>query len=45
MTSNDARLGHLKMRQNFFNMAVGSVLVTAIIALHVQLIRKNFDYV
>ena len=40
MTSNDARLGHLKMRPNFLHMAVGSVLVTAIIVLHVQLIRK-----
>ena len=40
MTGNRERLGHLKMRPNFFHMAVGSVLVTAIIVLHVQLIRK-----
>ena len=40
LTGNRERLGHLKMRPNFFHMAVGSVLVTAIIVLHVQLIRK-----
>ena len=40
MTGNRERLGHLKMRPNFVHMAVGSVLVTAIIVLHVQLIRK-----
>lgn len=32
--------GHLKMRPNFFHMAVGSILVAAIIVLHVQLIRR-----
>ena len=36
----EERFGHLKMRPNFVHMAVGSVLVTAIIVLHVQLIRK-----
>jgi hypothetical protein len=40
VASSRERLGHLKMRPNFFHMAVGSVLVTAIIVLHVQLIRK-----
>ncbi len=40
MTGDGERVGHLKMRPNFFHMAVGSVLVTAIIVLHVQLIRK-----
>ena len=40
MTGDGERFGHLKMRPNFFHMAVGSVLVTAIIVLHVQLIRK-----
>jgi len=40
LTGDGERVGHLKMRPNFFHMAVGSVLVTAIIVLHVQLIRK-----
>ena len=40
MTGDGERLGHLKMRPNFVHMAVGSVLVTAIIVLYVQLIRK-----
>ena len=40
MTGDGERLGHLKMRPNFVHMAVGSVLVTAIIVLHVQLMRK-----
>jgi hypothetical protein len=40
VAGNEERLGHLKMRPNFFHMAIGSVLVTAIIVLHVQLIRK-----
>ena len=40
MTGDGERFGHLKMRPNFVHMAVGSVLVTAIIVLHVQLIRK-----
>ena len=40
MASRGERLGHVKLRPNFFHMAVGSVLVTAIIVLHVQLIRK-----
>ena len=40
LTGDGERFGHLKMRPNFVHMAVGSVLVTAIIVLHVQLIRK-----
>ena len=40
VASSGERLGHLKLRPNFFHMAVGAVLVTAIIVLHVQLIRK-----
>jgi hypothetical protein len=36
------RIGHLGMRPNFFHMAVGLVLVTAIIFLHFQLI-PTFD--
>ena len=40
MTGDGERFDHLKMRPNFVHMAVGSVLVTAIIVLHVQLIRK-----
>jgi hypothetical protein len=40
VTGDKERFGHLKMRPNFFHMAVGSVLVTAIIVLHVKLIRK-----
>jgi len=42
VASKECRLGHLGMRPNFFHMAVGSVLVTTIIFLHLQLIRK-FD--
>jgi hypothetical protein len=42
VTSKEDRIGHLRMRPNFFHMAVGSVLVTAIIFLHFQLI-PNFD--
>jgi hypothetical protein len=36
MTSSKDRVGHLRMRPNFFHMAVGSVLVSAIILLHLQ---------
>lgn len=39
MASKEDRLGHLRMRPNFFHMAVGSVLVTTIIVLHLQLIH------
>jgi hypothetical protein len=39
VASNEERLGHLKMRPNFFHMAVGLVLVAAIIFLQVQLIK------
>jgi hypothetical protein len=42
VASKEDRLGHLRMRPNFFHMAVGSVLVTAIIFLHFQLI-PTFD--
>jgi hypothetical protein len=42
VASKENRIGHLGMRPNFFHMAVGSVLVTAIIFLHFQLIPK-FD--
>ena len=40
MAGDRKRFGHLKMRPNFLHMAVGSVLVAAIILLHVQVIRK-----
>jgi hypothetical protein len=40
VAGNEKRLGHLKMRPNFFHMAIGSFLVIAIIILHVQFIRK-----
>ncbi len=40
MVGDEKSFGHLKMRPNFVHMAAGSVLVTAIIVLHVQLIRK-----
>jgi hypothetical protein len=40
--SKEDRFGHLGMRPNFVHMAVGSVLVTAIIVLHFQLI-PTFD--
>jgi hypothetical protein len=36
----EERPGHLKMRPNFSHMAVGSVLVVAIIVLQIQLISK-----
>jgi hypothetical protein len=42
VASKEDRLGHLRMRPNFFHMAVGSVLVTTIIFLHFQLI-PTFD--
>jgi hypothetical protein len=40
VTSKEERVSHLRMRPNFFHMAVGSVLVTAIILLHLQLFPK-----
>lgn len=40
MIGDEKRFGHLKMRPNFLHMAVGAVLVIAIIVLHVQLIRR-----
>jgi hypothetical protein len=40
VAGDEKRFGHLKMRPNFIHMAVGAVLVIAIIVLHVQLIRK-----
>ena len=38
LASKENRLGHLRMRPNLFHMAIGSVLVTAILVLHFQLI-------
>jgi hypothetical protein len=40
MASKRERLGYLRIRPNFFHMAVGSVLVMAIIFLQAQLIRQ-----
>jgi hypothetical protein len=42
LASKENRLDHLRMRPNLFHMAIGSVLVTAIIVLHFQLI-PTFD--
>lgn len=42
MAGKKDRLSHLRLRPNFFHMAVGSFLATAIIFLHLQLIPK-FD--
>ena len=39
MKFNDDRLGHLRLKPNFFHMDVGVVLVTFILILHVQLVR------
>ena len=40
MTSKGERFENPHMKPNFFHLAVGSVFVTVIILLHVQLIRK-----
>lgn len=40
VASKEDRIDHLRMRPNFFHMAVGSVLVMAIIFLHLQLFPK-----
>ena len=40
MTSKGERSENQPMKPNFFHMAIGSVFVTSIILLHVQLIRK-----
>ena len=42
MASREDRPDHLRIRPNFFHMAVGSVLVTTIIVLHFQSI-PTFD--
>ena len=40
LTADGERVGNLKTKPKIVHMAVGSVLVTAIIVLHVQLIRR-----
>lgn len=42
MASKEGRCAHLGMRPNFFHVAVGSILVAAIVFLHLQL-TPNFN--
>ena len=40
MTNTDERVGHLKLRPNFFHLVIGSVLMVLILVLEVQLFSQ-----